>query len=153
MRAGRAEKLGLAISLVSAVWEKVWYVTKKGYKPWLKPGKADVRTNEQGGHTIWYDEQQLLKVRGCSSLRRAAICCAMLMSETLSKCIWACGSGVVPFNTFGRKGSLQEVPNLGCLRCWTAELDSRKHGSQDWQHARMTLCRRSRRACGSLFRR
>lgn len=65
-RAGRAEKLGLAISLVSTVREKVWYCTQKGYKPWLKPKQADVRLNEQGGHTLWYDEQALLKVRARS---------------------------------------------------------------------------------------
>lgn len=33
----------------------------KGYKPWEKPSPEDTRTNEQGGHTIWYNEQQLLK--------------------------------------------------------------------------------------------
>ena len=60
--AGRAGALGLAISLVSAVPEKVWYVTTKGYKPWFKPKPKDVMTNEEGGHTIWYDEQALLKV-------------------------------------------------------------------------------------------
>ena len=64
MRAGRAEKLGLAISLVSKVPEKVWYCKHKGYKPWMEPKKRDVGTHEEGGHTIWYDEQQLLKVRG-----------------------------------------------------------------------------------------
>lgn len=63
MSAGRAERLGLAISLVSLVEEKVWYCRAKGYKPWLKPTAKDVKTHEQGGHTIWYNEQQLLKVR------------------------------------------------------------------------------------------
>ena len=63
MAAGRAEKLGLAISLVSKVPEKVWYCKQKGYKPWMEPKKRDVGTHERGGHTIWYDEQQLLKVR------------------------------------------------------------------------------------------
>ena len=60
--AGRVGRLGLAISLVSAVEEKVWYCTKKGYKPWLKPSKQDVRTHEEGGHTIWQNELQMLKV-------------------------------------------------------------------------------------------
>ena len=63
--AGRAGKLGLAISLVSKVEEKVWYCTKKGYKPWLKPSPQDVKTHEEGGHTIWYNEPQLLEVK-CS---------------------------------------------------------------------------------------
>ncbi|BDA42848.1 ATP-dependent RNA helicase DDX1 [Coccomyxa sp. Obi] len=60
-RVGRAEKLGLAISLVSTVREKVWYCSKKGYRPWERPTQKDVETNEQGGHTIWYDEPQLLE--------------------------------------------------------------------------------------------
>ena len=59
---GRAEKLGLAISLVSKVPEKVWYCKQKGYKPWLDPKRKDIGTHEEGGHTIWYDEQHLLKV-------------------------------------------------------------------------------------------
>jgi hypothetical protein len=42
--------------------EKVWYCKQKGYKPWLKPKKKDTRTHEEGSHTIWYSEQQLLKV-------------------------------------------------------------------------------------------
>lgn len=41
----------------------MWYCTQKGYKPWLEPNKQNTRTNEQGGHTTWYDEQELLKVR------------------------------------------------------------------------------------------
>ena len=56
------EKLGLAVSLVSSVPEKVWYCKQKGYKPWLKPKKKDTGTHEEGGHTIWYNDQQLLKV-------------------------------------------------------------------------------------------
>jgi ATP-dependent RNA helicase DDX1 len=59
-RVGRAGAAGLAISLVSAVPEKVWYVTKKGYKPWALPNgivkPADTRTTEHGGHTVWLDE-------------------------------------------------------------------------------------------------
>ena len=54
--------LGLAISLVSTVPEKVWYCKVKGYKPWLNPKQQDVLDNEQGGHTTWYDEPALLKV-------------------------------------------------------------------------------------------
>ena len=66
--AGRAEKLGLAINLVSTVREKVWYCSKKGYRPWERPTQKDVKTNDQGGHTIWYDEPQLLEVRSCPLL-------------------------------------------------------------------------------------
>ena len=67
--AGRAERLGLAISLVSRVPEKVWYCKQKGYKPWLKPKERDTRTHEEGGHTIWYNEQELLKVSPACSLQ------------------------------------------------------------------------------------
>ena len=59
-RVGRADHMGLAISIVSAVEEKVWYCTKKGYKPWFSPKPADVKTNGEGGHTVWYDEPKAL---------------------------------------------------------------------------------------------
>ncbi|KAL3160771.1 hypothetical protein ABBQ38_009184 [Trebouxia sp. C0009 RCD-2024] len=60
-RVGRAGLLGLAISLVSTVPERVWYVKAKGYKPWLKPKPQDVKHNDEGGHTIWYNEPELLQ--------------------------------------------------------------------------------------------
>lgn len=60
-RVGRADAIGLAVSLVSSVQEKVWYCTQKGLKPWLQPDAKAVQTNEKGGHTTWYDEQELLK--------------------------------------------------------------------------------------------
>jgi ATP-dependent RNA helicase DDX1 len=60
-RVGRADTMGLAISLVSAVPEKVWYCTKKGYKPWFSPSNENVKTHQEGGHTKWYDESALLK--------------------------------------------------------------------------------------------
>ena len=59
---GRAGLLGLAISLVSTVPERVWYVKAKGYKPWLNPKPQDVKHNDEGGHTIWYNEPELLQV-------------------------------------------------------------------------------------------
>ncbi|GLC38638.1 hypothetical protein PLESTB_000455000 [Pleodorina starrii] len=59
-RVGRADTLGLAISLVSEVPEKVWFCTVKGLKPWLAPDSANTRTTDKGGHTIWYDEKALL---------------------------------------------------------------------------------------------
>ena len=55
-RVGRADTMGLAISLVSAKPEKVWYCSKKGYKPWFNPTKEDTKQ-----HAIWYDERALLK--------------------------------------------------------------------------------------------
>ena len=55
-RVGRADTMGLAISLVSTKPEKVWYCSKKGYKPWFNPTKEDTKQ-----HAIWYDEWALLK--------------------------------------------------------------------------------------------
>ncbi len=43
---------------------QVWYCTIKGYKPWQQPDAKNTKTNEEGGQTIWYDEAQLLQVRG-----------------------------------------------------------------------------------------
>jgi len=52
----------MAISLVSTVPERVWYVKAKGYKPWLNPKPQDTKDNDEGGHTIWYNEPDLLQV-------------------------------------------------------------------------------------------
>lgn len=60
-RVGRADTMGLAISIVAAKNERVWYCTKKGYKPWFEPKSEDVKLTKEGGHTIWYDEPKLLK--------------------------------------------------------------------------------------------
>ena len=60
--AGRAGMLGMAISLVSTVPERVWYVKAKGYKPWLNPKPQDTKDNDEGGHTVWYNEPDLLQV-------------------------------------------------------------------------------------------
>ena len=55
-RVGRAERMGLAVSLISTVEEKVWYCScGKGL-----PCK-DVRLKQQGGCCIWYSEPQLLR--------------------------------------------------------------------------------------------
>lgn len=54
-RVGRADALGLAVSLVSTVTERVWFVRSRGYQPWLKPTPQDVVD-----HTIWYDEPGLV---------------------------------------------------------------------------------------------
>ncbi|XP_050296247.1 ATP-dependent RNA helicase Ddx1 [Anthonomus grandis grandis] len=57
-RVGRAERMGLAISLVSTVPEKVWY-----HGEWCKSrGKNCWNTNltTQGGCCIWYNEPQYL---------------------------------------------------------------------------------------------
>eukprot|EP00908_Phaeocystis_cordata_P014187 Transcript_25287.p2 GENE.Transcript_25287~~Transcript_25287.p2 ORF type:complete len:497 (+),score=198.89 Transcript_25287:1190-2680(+) len=56
-RVGRAETMGLAVSLVSAYQEKVWYYDKRKWE-----GKTlSTKLAEQGGCCIWYDEPQLLK--------------------------------------------------------------------------------------------
>ncbi|EFN59708.1 hypothetical protein CHLNCDRAFT_33556 [Chlorella variabilis] len=60
-RVGRHDTMGLAISLVATVPEKVWYCSIKGYKPWLQPDTKNTQTNDRGGQTIWYEEQQLLQ--------------------------------------------------------------------------------------------
>jgi len=57
-RVGRAERMGLAISLVSAVPEKVWY-----HGEWCSSrGRNCSNTNltTQGGCCIWYNEPQYL---------------------------------------------------------------------------------------------
>eukprot|EP00117_Sycon_ciliatum_P026385 scpid39786/ scgid5952/ ATP-dependent RNA helicase DDX1; DEAD box protein 1 len=56
-RVGRAERMGLAISLVSTVEEKVWY------HKCPSRGKScnNTRLVEQGGCTIWYNEVKLLR--------------------------------------------------------------------------------------------
>ncbi|PNW85486.1 hypothetical protein CHLRE_03g188750v5 [Chlamydomonas reinhardtii] len=59
-RVGRADTMGLAISLVAEVPEKVWFCTVKGMKPWLAPDSSNTRTTDKGGHTIWYNERELL---------------------------------------------------------------------------------------------
>ncbi|XP_006006210.1 ATP-dependent RNA helicase DDX1 [Latimeria chalumnae] len=55
-RVGRAERMGLAISLVSTEKEKVWYHVC------ASRGKTcnNTRLKEDGGCTIWYNEMQLL---------------------------------------------------------------------------------------------
>ncbi|KAF7494753.1 ATP-dependent RNA helicase Ddx1 [Sarcoptes scabiei] len=56
-RVGRAERMGLAISLISNVPEKVWY-----HSNCKSRGKNCFNTNltDQGGCCIWYNEVQLL---------------------------------------------------------------------------------------------
>lgn len=56
-RVGRAERMGLAISLVASVKEKVWYHSNCNTK-----GRGCYNTNltDHGGCCIWYDEPKLL---------------------------------------------------------------------------------------------
>ncbi len=54
-RVGRADTLGLAVSIVSAVAERVWFCRRKGYAPWSAPSAADV-----ADHTVWNDEPAML---------------------------------------------------------------------------------------------
>jgi len=64
-RVGRAGAAGLAVSLVAAegVEEKVWFVSRKGYKPWeARPPRAlDRKAASEGGHTVWLDESESLR--------------------------------------------------------------------------------------------
>eukprot|EP01133_Synstelium_polycarpum_P019075 gene19075-22840_t len=56
-RVGRADRMGLAISIVSPVQEKVWFHTcrHKG------KGCFDTKLTNDGGCAIWYDEPELFK--------------------------------------------------------------------------------------------
>lgn len=57
-RVGRAERMGLAISLVSAVPEKVWY-----HGQWCASrgnNCSNTRLTDQKGCCIWYNEPQYL---------------------------------------------------------------------------------------------
>ncbi|KAH9278967.1 ATP-dependent RNA helicase DDX1 [Echinococcus granulosus] len=56
-RVGRAERMGLAISLVSTCKEKVWYHANCNSRG---RGCFDTRLVSSGGCCIWYDEKQLL---------------------------------------------------------------------------------------------
>jgi ATP-dependent RNA helicase DDX1 len=55
-RVGRAERMGLSISLASAVKERVWFCQKG-----QKPPCSDTRDFKVGGNCIWYDEPLFLK--------------------------------------------------------------------------------------------
>ncbi|XP_048386374.1 ATP-dependent RNA helicase DDX1 [Stegostoma tigrinum] len=55
-RVGRADRMGLAISLVATEKEKVWYHVC----PNRGRGCYNTRLKDQGGCTIWYNEVQLL---------------------------------------------------------------------------------------------
>lgn len=55
-RVGRRERMGLAISLVSDVKEKVWYHSC----PSRGKNCNNTRLKEQGGCAIWYNEMQYL---------------------------------------------------------------------------------------------
>ena len=55
-RVGRAERMGLAISLVGTVDERVWFCRKP-----KKPPCDDTRDYEKGGNCVWYGEPDLLK--------------------------------------------------------------------------------------------
>ncbi|XP_074644951.1 ATP-dependent RNA helicase DDX1-like [Tubulanus polymorphus] len=56
-RVGRADRMGLAISLVSACKEKVWYHSNCSNRG---KGCYNTRLTDQGGCCIWYNEPQLL---------------------------------------------------------------------------------------------
>jgi len=55
-RVGRAERIGLAISIVATEKEYVWWCQKG-----LKPPCSDTSLFSKGGNCKWYDEQKLLK--------------------------------------------------------------------------------------------
>ncbi|XP_067652887.1 ATP-dependent RNA helicase DDX1-like isoform X2 [Haliotis asinina] len=55
-RVGRAERMGLAVSLVSSVKEKVWYHSNCSNRG---RGCYNTRLTDEGGCCIWYNEPQL----------------------------------------------------------------------------------------------
>jgi ATP-dependent RNA helicase DDX1 len=54
-RVGRADRMGLAVSLVALTKELVWFCQKG-----KKPPQSDTRLFEKGGNTTWYDENIIL---------------------------------------------------------------------------------------------
>merc|ERR1719499_197185 len=75
-RCGRAERLGLCISMVATEREKVWYFKNKSKNPGngstkltipygtdgkLKPEDKSKWIVEESGDTIWYDEPDLIE--------------------------------------------------------------------------------------------
>lgn len=56
-RVGRAERMGLAISLTAKNKEKVWWCSCKGG---LRNCKGNTRLASKGGCSIWYDEPALI---------------------------------------------------------------------------------------------
>ena len=64
-RVGRADMMGLAISLVATCREKVWYYDKRKWQgKKLNPALASLGPHGNpvgGGCCIWYDEPDLLK--------------------------------------------------------------------------------------------
>lgn len=80
---------------------QVWFCTAKGLKPWLQPDAQNTRTNEQGGHTTWYDEPGLLKVR----LRRGqgGIC----VCSSAARGGWHAGAGTLEGHRAARQGAWQ----------------------------------------------
>eukprot|EP00041_Stephanoeca_diplocostata_P030216 m.907818 g.907818 ORF g.907818 m.907818 type:complete len:736 (+) comp23711_c1_seq21:2004-4211(+) len=59
-RVGRAERMGLALSLVSTVKEKVWYCSQNCTSRGRLPCK-NTHLKEDGGCTIWYSEPDYLR--------------------------------------------------------------------------------------------
>lgn len=57
-RVGRAEKMGLAISIVGSAKEKVWFHTC----PSKGKNCNNSRLQEEGGCAIWYNEPEYWKV-------------------------------------------------------------------------------------------
>ncbi len=65
-RVGRAERMGLAISFVSNVPEKVWF-----HGDWCSSrgkGCNNSKLTSEKGCCIWYDEQQVIDTFCCANL-------------------------------------------------------------------------------------
>lgn len=68
-RVGRADKMGLAISLVSTVKEKVWFCQNGIYPPC---SDTSIFQKGKGGNCIWYNEHKLLKEINTLAKRKSA---------------------------------------------------------------------------------
>lgn len=69
------------------VYGQVWYCTVKGLQPWKQPDAKNTKTNDDGGHTIWYDEQMLLKVRAARHLLWKRSChCIWAVNDAIGSC-------------------------------------------------------------------
>lgn len=86
---GRANTHGVAVSLVSSVPEKVWYVQQAKVKPWDNPTKSNTADIRDGGHTTWLDEPGLLA--GVHALLPGAVTTIQLTQQAADA-----GEGLLP---------------------------------------------------------
>jgi len=99
-RVGRAERMGLAISLVASCQEKVWFYDKRKWKG----KKLSTALADQGGCCIWYDEPGLL----------AAVERRLQLTDAVSRKVAAAGGRAVHE---GGRGKAVLSPSNCALPC------------------------------------